>query len=206
MPQPGVGAAQAPLSRQDQGEVAALMGMQTRLAVFLCFSLVLRAGPCLSSAKQRPLVSECPSLCLSLPRAAGWQPYPVPLPPKADAVCMQPLPAPALPTWGVGMGLISTPQPLLVWAGTRRGPPSSSKSPTDSLETIGVSPLSGFPHPWGRGAAGRRGRGRAGQVPCAPPWDWEPRHPPTPRGGPGAVGLGAGQLARAGGHRRLLYI
>lgn len=190
----------------------ALLGTQTWLAVFLCFSLVLRAGPRLSSAKQRPRVSERPSLCLSFPRAGGWQPYAVP-PPKADAVCVcSPclcLPSPALPALG-GDGAHLNPlspswQRLVGRAAPQLPPavgaPQAAWGPSRSPFSLA------FPfQAWVRGAAGRRGRGRAGRAPHASPWDWEPQHPPHPAGGREQWGWEQGSTPGQGGHRRLLYI
>lgn len=131
-----------------------LLGTTTWLAVFLCFSLVLRAGPCLSSAKQRPPVSECPSLCLSFPRPGEWRMYSVP-PPQRQMLCACSAPAcacPHLPSplwgrWG------SFEPPSLSWGVLCRGvgeggcptAPSSSGCPIGGLGATGVSLLSGFP-------------------------------------------------------------
>lgn len=194
-----------------------LLGTTTWLAVFLCFSLVLRAGPCLSSAKQRPPVSECPSLCLSFPRPGEWWMYSVP-PPRRQMLCECSAPACACPNlpsplWG-RWGSFEPPQPLLGGLMQGRG---GGRLPHSSLQQRvphrWVGGHWGLPVVWlpplSAGAGGgcsRRGQGRAGRVPRAPPWDWEPRHTPHPAGSREQWGQERGTTPGLGGHRRLLYI
>lgn len=63
-----------------------LLGTQTWLAVFLCFSLVLRAGPCLSSVRDLQLANS--PRCASVSPGLGVAAVSCPPSLKADAVCV----------------------------------------------------------------------------------------------------------------------